>query len=322
MKGKGKCVPKGFGCDGKGFDARGGFFSSTPFRYASYAERGNALMEAIHKSLEPVAHLDPAWSLDKMEERVHNYFYKATGKYMKDERVSNRGSPLQAQAIVEEFVDCVMGAVSAGCYDKEWFLAADFSVPLYQAAKGTFCGGMLFRRTLAPTMKRYVDEALFRFREEERFSRCMYEVLGAAGLTDETYKKKASKHMATAFEEAHTNSPYGTMVAASPEVAMLQEFIRGWMTDFVSRSWDVLENGVSSDPKAQILFVATIFQHLVGPDMRCLPQEFAHILSEDMLPPVGWPVIVQLTEAIFKELDDQSAASGQAAKRRDRKSVV
>merc|ERR1712136_733597 len=106
------------------------------------------------------------------------------------------------------------GAVSAGCYDKEWFLAADFSVPLYQAAKGTFCGGMLFRRTLAPTMKRYVDEALFRFREEERFSRCMYEVLGAAGLTDETYKKKASKHMATAFEEAHTNSPYGTMVSA------------------------------------------------------------------------------------------------------------
>ena len=110
----------------------------------------------------------------------------------------------------------------------EWFFEAGFSVPLYQACKGTFfCGGMLFRRTLAPTMKRYVDEALFMFREEERFYRCMFEVLGAAGFSDETYKKKANNHMATAFEEAHTNSSVGTMVAASPEFAMIHEFIRG-----------------------------------------------------------------------------------------------
>ena len=45
--------------------------------------------------------------------------------------------PLQAQAIVEESVDGVMGAVSAGCYDEEWFHEADFSVPLDQACKGT-----------------------------------------------------------------------------------------------------------------------------------------------------------------------------------------
>ena len=134
----------------------------------------------------------------------------------------------------------------------EWFLEADFSAPRDQACKGTFfCGGMLFRRTLAPTMKRYVDEALFMFREEDRFYRCMIEVLGAAGLSDETYKKKANNHMATAFEEAHTNSLDGTMVAASPEVAMLHEFIRGWMTEFMSCSWDMLQNGVNAVPKAQ-----------------------------------------------------------------------
>ena len=58
----------------------------------------------------------------------------------------------------------------------EWFLEADFSAPRDQSYKGTFfCGDMLFRRTLGPTMKRYVDEALFMFREEERFSRCMLE---------------------------------------------------------------------------------------------------------------------------------------------------
>ena len=76
--------------------------------------------------------------------------------------------PLQAQAIVEESVDCVMGAESAGCYDKEWFHEAD-SVPVDQACKGT--------STRHPP----------RFREEDRFSRWMYEVPDAAGLTDETY---------------------------------------------------------------------------------------------------------------------------------------
>ena len=101
-------------------------------------------------------------------------------------------------------------------------------------------------------MKRYVEEALFMFREEDRFYRCMFEVLGAAGLSDETYKKEANNHMVTAFEEAHTNSSDGTMVAASPEVAMLHEFIRGWMTEFVTRSWDVLESGDRTDSKAQI----------------------------------------------------------------------
>ena len=40
--------------------------------------------------------------------------------------------------------------------------------------------------------------------------------------------------MVTAFEESHTNSPDGTMVATGPEVVTLQEFFRSWMTEFVS----------------------------------------------------------------------------------------
>ena len=55
----------------------------------------------------------------------------------------------------------------------------------------------------------------------------MFEVLDAAGFPDETYKKEANNHMVTAFEEAHMNFSGDTMVAASPEVAMLHEFIKG-----------------------------------------------------------------------------------------------
>ena len=56
--------------------------------------------------------------------------------------------------------------------------------------------------------------------------------------------------MVTAFEESHTNSIDGTMVATDPEVVTLQEVIRSWMNEFVSRSWDVIENGVSADFKS------------------------------------------------------------------------
>ena len=102
---------------------------------------------------------------------------------VRDERLVTGQNPMSS-------VTCAGSTLEA----LEWFLEADFSVPRDQACKGTFfCGGMLFRRTLAPTMKRYVDEALFMFREEERFSRCMSEVLGAAGLTDSTYKEKGDQ---------------------------------------------------------------------------------------------------------------------------------
>ena len=80
----------------------------------------------------------------------------------------------------------------------------------------------------------------------------MFEVLDAAGLSDETYKKEAKNHMVTAFEEAHVNPSGDTMVAASPEVAMLHEFLSGCLTEFVTRSWDVLESVDGTDPKAQI----------------------------------------------------------------------
>ena len=122
--------------------------------------------------------------------------------------------PLQAQAIVEESVDCVMGAESAGCYDKEWFHEAD-SVPVDQACKGTST------RHLPDSERRIVSPD---------------------GCT--------KSRMPLDSRTKRTNSIDGTMVATDPEVVKLQEVIRSWMTEFVSRSWDVIENGVSADFKS------------------------------------------------------------------------
>ena len=125
-----------------------------------------------------------------------------------------------------------MSAVPAGCYDREWFHEADFSVPLDQACKGT--------STKRPpeSEKRIVSS-----------DGCAKSWMPLDSQTKRT-RERASERMATAFEESHTNSIDGTMVATDPEVVTLQELIRSWMTEFVSRSWDMIENGVSADPKS------------------------------------------------------------------------
>ena len=118
----------------------------------------------------------------KFEELDAKYVEDETFKRyaVRDERLVTGQNPMSSMTCAGSALEIL-----------EWFLEADFSMPRDQACKVTFfCGGMLFRRTTAPTMKRYVDEALARFREEEPFSRCMYEVLDDAGLTDERTRKR------------------------------------------------------------------------------------------------------------------------------------
>merc|ERR1711976_651613 len=62
------------------------------------------LQEALMEALAPVAHMDSQWDIDEMVKRVHSYFTKAAKKYETDERAAARGSSVQAQALIEEFV--------------------------------------------------------------------------------------------------------------------------------------------------------------------------------------------------------------------------
>lgn len=277
----------------------------------SWSERSNALRASIREALLPVAHMDTSWTIDEMENRIFNYFSKASSKFIRDDRPSQRGSSMQAQALIEEFVESVMGAVSAGCYDKQWFPVADFSGPLFQSAKDTFGTGKLFYRMVGPDFRQSVDDALFHFKEEERISKELWKALEKTPM-ESGYRKKALQHLQKAFDEAHVSASYNSSQAASAELQMLQDFVKGWIVEFVTRAWDVLQSSVP-ERDGQILFVATLFQQLVGPEMRCLPPEFARIMPLDLAPPPNWPWVAQATEAIFA---DEASAVNQRMRRR------
>merc|ERR1719335_864582 len=169
--------------------------------------------------------MDPAWTIDEMMKRVHSYFTKAAKKYEGEERAAQRGSPVQAQSLIEEFVGTALGAVAAACYDKAWFTEADFSGALMVTAMYTFRGGKLFCKTLGPVLKRYVDDGVFRYREEERIQKAMWDAVSISGLA-ESYQKKAGKHLQSAYDEAHMSAPYGSTPAGTPEMGLVQDFVK------------------------------------------------------------------------------------------------
>jgi len=263
------------------------------------------LQEALMESLAPVAHMDSQWDIDEMVKRVHSYFTKAAKKYETEERAAGRGTAVQAQALIEEFVSTALGAVGAACYEKVWFTEADFSGALMVTAMYTFRGGKLFCRTLGPVLKRYVDDGVFRYREEERIQKAMWDAVSISGLA-EGYQKKAAKHLQIAYDDAHMSAPYGSTSASTPEMGLVQDFVKCWMTEFVGRSWDVLENGVVGGKDEQFAFLTTLFQYLTDPDRSCLPHDLTAQLEAP--PPESWGFIGELAMKIFTDMEEAQEA--------------
>merc|ERR1712072_1052251 len=161
-----------------------------------------------------------------------------------------------------EFTEKIMGALSTACYEKPWLLEIYLSESIALAAINTFKGGALFKRTVAPIIVTHVDEAIFRFREEERHTRVMWDSVSSVGIKAD-YLKKANKHLTTAFEAAHISAKYGTSPSTSPELGMVQYFVTAWLSELMKRAWDVLNNGINSPtPDQQCGVATTLFQYL------------------------------------------------------------
>merc|ERR1719163_1339608 len=225
---------------------------------------------------------------------------KTSAKWWKeDQRHKETGSATQAQALVEEFAEKIMGALGTACYEKPWFLEVYLSESVALAAINTFKGGALFKRTVAPIIVTHVDEAIFRYREEERHQKVMWEAISSVGIKAD-FLKKANKHLLTSFEAAHISAKYGTSPAASPELGMVQDFVTAWIAEFTRRAWDVLNNGINSPTQdQQIGVVTTLFQYLCDPAHSCLPHDLTQQL--DAPPPAGWDFIAQATILIFSQ---------------------
>jgi hypothetical protein len=259
------------------------------------------LSEALDECLAPWLPMEIQWTPEEVKKKISTKITKAAGKFAKEDRVAGRATTTQAQSLVEEFVESTMSAVSGGFYERDYFPKIDFSAPMLAAVLFAFKDGKVFLRTLMPMVPLYVQEGLDKWHEEERIQKVMWEVLELCAVKDE-YRKKCNKALISSFDDAFMKSPYGTNTALGETagMCMLKDYVRGWMTEFVGKGWEVIVNGSTAATRdEQILFVTVLFQHLTDPNQHCLPREV--VAQLDGLPDAPWSYIAETAEIIFKE---------------------
>merc|ERR1719253_710457 len=294
-KGKGMdpwSMAKGMGKDWAPPPAAGAW-GSPDYKPGMYEEKPGGIVgveglkDAITRAVEPHAPLENQWSKDDMINKLCMCIFKTSAKwYKEDPRHKDPGTAIQALALLEEFTEKIMKQLSNTCYNKPWFLEIYLSESVALAAINTFKGGPLFKRTVAPIIVTHVDEVIFRYREEERHERVMWDAVSSVGIKAD-YLKKANKHLQTSFEAAHISAKYGTSPAITPELGMVQDFVQAWIGEFGKRGWDCMNNGIHNPTQdMQIQVMTALFQYLCDPSHCCLPHDLVQQCQEK--PPPGW----------------------------------
>jgi len=240
---------------------------------------------------------------------------KSIERFKDDPRLTVKCSSTAAKAIVEEFVEMVMGHIAGACYDsagnpKPWYTRICSSPDLLQCllliVLSAFEKAKIFSRVLKPSVIKYIEEGLFKFNEEERVRLAIEQAVSVSGVS-ESYQKKCIQAITKGYDEAHFAAPYGTTTNDSAELAVLQDFVKGWITSFVSKAWDVLESGLPSggDRDSQIASTSVLFQNLLNPDVACMPHEIASEVTNVLggLPASPWPYVDECCKSVFTELD-------------------
>merc|ERR1712187_12651 len=148
-------------------------------------------------------------------------------------------------------------------------------------------------------------------------NKAMFDAVVASGVK-ENMQKKASQHLAKAYDKAHINAPYGSTTADTAELGMLQDFVKGWMTEFLTlASWDVMKYGIETSggkPSKgdQILFMTVLFQNLTDARNAALPHELTSLIETP--PPSPWAFIAETADSVFAivEQKEQEEAAKKA----------
>lgn len=289
---------------------------STPQKKPPTGDAGITGMCAVTtKALAPVAHMDPEWTLEEMAWKVCGYIGKTAAKFWggEDDKYTSRCTVAKGQAYIEEFVEACLYAVSAGCAEKPWFNECNLTDILFHATMGTFQNSQtrFMCRTLRPVIQKTVDDAVARFREEERVQKGLWEAVVISGLP-EAFQKSAAKHLQNSYDRSHMAAPYGTTTGDTPEIGLVQDFVKGWMEEFCGRAWSVLNEGVSDDKEEQYAFMTTLFQHLTDPEQCCLPFEL--VSQPGAMPPENWAFVADTAMALLKGDDDDQPKAKKARK--------
>jgi len=261
--------------------------------------------QALEEALLPIMTVEKEYSLEDLAQNVGKKIMKAAKKFANDERTNQRGSSTTAQVVISDYVDAALGGISQGLYEKQWLNEVNWLPPLLAALTYCFTGAKVFNRVAAPMVPHYLETSIAQFREEQRVERTVWDCIEQTGVK-KSFTQKAFDKLTESYDVAHFKAPYGTHAAETPELGMLQDFVRGWMFEFVKSAQDVLSVGAAGEGSnrtsrdEQVLFVTVLFQNLCDSKNACLPSDLTSLIP--VPPPTPWSFVAECTEAVFTEV--------------------
>jgi len=260
--------------------------------------------EALQEAFAAAGVADLESDVEDVVKKIHATCHKQCKKFYNDERVSQKATNAQARSVIQEFVEAVMGSISQGFYDKPWFEKVGWDGALLMLTFHTMGHGKMFSRTLKTEIAEFIQTGIIQWYEEEKLTKATWDALEAGGLAEGS-KKKASQNLAKAFDEAHFQSPFGETENENSDVAELQDFVKGWMSLWLAKSYQAFENGLpDSSKEGQVAALTAIFQHLCDPNVAALPLKLQNVIQ-----PAPWPYIEQAANEVIAEMHgDESSA--------------
>merc|ERR1719247_2837696 len=168
----------------------------------------------------------------------------------------------------------------------------------------TFKNAKILTRTLGPVLKKHIEEAQMRFRDEERLAKVMWDSIQIS-MISEAHQKSAYKQLMWAYDEAGMSAPYGSAGASSPEMGLVQDFIKYWITKFVGNSWESIVASVGEGMQEQFMLVQGIFVNMLDPQNSVLPKDLTSQL--DNIPSAGWDFVADQAMEALTEMHENPA---------------
>eukprot|EP00927_Polykrikos_kofoidii_P057353 TRINITY_DN5146_c4_g1_i1.p1 TRINITY_DN5146_c4_g1~~TRINITY_DN5146_c4_g1_i1.p1 ORF type:complete len:405 (+),score=64.76 TRINITY_DN5146_c4_g1_i1:164-1378(+) len=267
-------------------------------------ERFSGLTEAIVNALRPLTWPEGRWTPARFVPKVAWHIEKIGDIFSREERLSKKGDVVQALGVLEDFVETLLEQMPTACAERDLVSEVNLAPPITLVAFSIFHDCRLFCRVLAPMLQNYIEDAISRFCGTRRISQAVWDTVASSELP-EKYFKKCHNHLMKSYDVTHSSTTFGLSQASTPELGLLQDFAKGWIEDFVERSWDVLENGIGSH-EDQASFVTALFQRLAHPEICCFPDDLVVASIRPVLD--NWPFIPMTVNEIFIKMEADTIA--------------
>jgi len=261
------------------------------------------LYEDVGAGVRHVAAAEKTWSESDMTKRIVRYIVKAAS--------ASDLLNLPWREAVTKFVHNAMGSYSASCQEKPWFYDLELSQVFGRASWELLTSNTTRPRPEYESVMELAEMDYQGWLDQTLHQKAMWmaveEIFSDAKVQQKVFTSLQKTYQVALDMAIQDTRPLG-------ELAKLEGFMKKWMEDALTRSWNAVNN--ESERLLTERNSASLFRKLMapfGPDhpFSCVPGVLTQSIGR---PPPNWAFIGQQVRSIF--MSWQSQKSGGSSKKR------